>query len=103
MNYMTKQRTFVDRCFKDKNGQVVLAQNPNWPLIVWLVSAVASIVLHGKLLDACQIIGFLALLIWSLLEIIQGINYFRRLLGFVVLCLAFLAAFDGDGFLRLLL
>ena len=68
--------------FQDKHGNTVIAQTANLPLIAWLALVVINFFVHSAIL------GWLAtafLFIWALLEIFQGVSYFRRLLGLVVL------------------
>lgn len=74
-----------DKIWKDKNGQVVLWQSPNFLLYGWAVFAVLDRLLHG--IHLSNGLGFLAtifLLIWALLELISGVNYFRRGLGAII-------------------
>lgn len=63
---------------------------PNIPLIGWAVFTVLSIVFIGRLADVFSWLGSAALIIWCFLEIFKGVNYFRRLLGLVVLVFAVL-------------
>ena len=73
--------------FRDRStGQVVIAQLPNLPLIVFLVAAAirryaspdgtAGAVVSG--------VATVALLWWSVDEVVRGVNPFRRILGGVV-------------------
>ena len=34
---------FFDRFFRDANGEIVIAQMPNLPIIVWLVATLAKL------------------------------------------------------------
>lgn len=72
----------LSRFFRDKDGQVVVAQRPNLPLLVWLVATVL-----GRLLDAgwLKAVAVVALAVWALLEVASGASPFRRVLGGVVL------------------
>jgi hypothetical protein len=36
--------TLFDKIFRDSNGNIVLAQMPNLPLIVWVVSSLLKLV-----------------------------------------------------------
>ena len=84
---MTKQN-FIEKCYKDKNGKITLAQIPNPPLIVGLLAGLLRSVLgHGTVHGVLDLVGFGALFTWAWLELFQGSNYFRRLLGAVVLVL----------------
>lgn len=78
-----------DKFWKDKHGNVVIWQTPNLFLIGWAILTVISLVISGKTAaDVCGWIANAALIIWSLLEIVKGVNYFRRFLGLIVLILA---------------
>lgn len=72
----------TDRWFHDAQGRLVVFQRPNLPLIVWLVTRLAGVVMkHGlpsRLLDA---VGFGALFTWAWLELFEGSSRFRRVLG----------------------
>ncbi|HRN85987.1 MAG TPA: hypothetical protein PK863_01540 [Candidatus Dojkabacteria bacterium] len=74
--------------FYDKTGKLVLWQFPNAPLLIWLVS---KIIVYLKVLPAYNSMfnqlsmGFL--FIWAYLELTQGVNRFRKLLGWIVMIL----------------
>ena len=68
--------------FRDKSGKIVLGQAPNSAIIGWAVFAALGYFTHLQLLGW---IGTTFLLAWALMEIFQGVNYFRRLLGLTVL------------------
>ena len=83
---MSKTNSFTDKCFKDKDGRVILIQRPNLPLIVWFIGLMASkLVSIGIVHDLASIISFGAIFTWAWLELFQGVNYFRRVLGLVVM------------------
>jgi hypothetical protein len=71
---------------KDKDGNLTIAQWPNIPIVGWLVFKVFSMLAHDPRLEA----GFSAistafLFTWAYLEIQSGVNYFRKLLGLIVI------------------
>jgi hypothetical protein len=74
-----------DKFFRNKNGQFVIAQKPNFPIIIWIICLIGSRVFSGIVRDAFSTIGLVAIIIWSLLELFLGVNYFRRILGLIVL------------------
>lgn len=83
-----QNRSFLNKCFYDKNNKLTIAQAPN----KWIVSALLFITLGrlNFLSDYKFTIDMLAsatLVIWAGLEITSGANYFRRLLGTIVLTL----------------
>ncbi len=75
-----------DQIFRDSDGQIVLAQTPNLPLIVWGTASLLKLVLTtGKINLGLNAIAFGSLFTWAWLELFQGVNYFRRALGLGVL------------------
>ncbi len=82
---MKKSQNIVAAFFKDKQGNVVIFQPPNAPLIIWLVLTVVTyFVPKGKFNDVAQAAASASLLVWALLEIINGFSWFRRALGLAV-------------------
>ena len=78
--------TLFDRIFRDSTGKVVLAQPPNLPLMVWgAASLIQFIVTSGKFHTGLELIGFGCLFTWAWQELFEGVNYFRRALGLIVL------------------
>jgi hypothetical protein len=77
---------FLDNFFRDKDGQVVIGQPPNIPIIIWLVASLLQLVFKtGQVNSGLDILAIGSLLVWSILELFQGVNYFRRTLGLIVL------------------
>ncbi len=74
-----------DQIWKDKTGKVVIWQMPNLWLIAWSALTSLSILNNGRVADFFSGFAAAALIIWALQEILQGVNYFRRILGIVVL------------------
>jgi len=57
-------------------------QLPNAPLWVGLGgSAVAAVVDDGVVHDGARIVATAGLAVWAILEVTQGVNWFRRVLG----------------------
>ncbi|MBW4424909.1 MAG: hypothetical protein KME50_10760 [Nostoc desertorum CM1-VF14] len=80
------QNTLVDKTFRDNDGNIVLAQMPNLPLIVWIVtSSLTLIFTSGKINTVLDVVATGSLFTWAWLELFQGVNYFRRALGLAVL------------------
>jgi hypothetical protein len=83
---MRNLQRFIKACCSDERGKVVLWQNPNAPIITWFVAIIASHLLPaGRWATLAQAVAFGALFTWAWLELFQGVNYFRRALGLVVL------------------
>ena len=80
------ENTLLDKIFRDREGKVVLAQTPNLPLIVWIVASLLRLIFTtGKVNIGLEAIAFGSLFTWAWEELFQGVNYFRRALGFLVL------------------
>ncbi|WP_310413857.1 hypothetical protein [Chamaesiphon sp. OTE_8_metabat_110] len=77
---------WFDRFFRDKDGNIVIGQLPNPPLLVWAIASVLQLVFKtGAIYTGLDIIALIAIVIWALAELFQGVNYFRRSLGLIVL------------------
>ena len=80
------EKTLFDKIFRDSNGNIVIAQPPNLPIIVWGVASLLKLFfINGLINVGLDLIAFGSLFTWAWLELFQGVNYFRRMLGFVVL------------------
>jgi len=78
--------TLFNKVFRDSEGKIILAQMPNLPLIVWIVASLLKlIVTTGKINTGLDLIAFGSLFTWAWEELFQGVNYFRRTLGLIVL------------------
>ncbi len=78
--------TLFDKLFRDANGEIVIAQAPNLPLIVWLAASLLKLIDTNKDIDlGLDILAAGSLFIWAIQELFQGVNYFRRGLGAIVL------------------
>lgn len=74
--------------FTDKNGNVVIAQKPNLPIIVWFFSfLLAKLAINPLVAELAQYISFGALFTWAWLELFEGANVFRRILGAAVIAI----------------
>lgn len=81
-----QETTLFDRIFRDSSGKIVIAQTPNLPLLVGLAATLLQFVLpSGNLQTGFDLVGFGALFTWAWQELFEGVNYFRRALGLVVL------------------
>jgi len=77
----------LDRIFKDKNGKIVLGQFPNIPLITYIFAWLLSKVTQGLIQQSFEALAFGALFVFAWLELFEGVNYFRRALGLVIILL----------------
>ncbi|MDZ8053034.1 MAG: hypothetical protein RMX68_003110 [Aulosira sp. ZfuVER01] len=80
------ENTLVDKTFRDSEGKIVIAQMPNPPLIVWIVTSLLALIFTGgKINTVLDVLANGSLFTWAWLELFEGVNYFRRALGLVVL------------------
>lgn len=88
--------TLWDKIWRNKDGKVVIMEWPNIPLIGWAAANFVSLVSPTRGLSKFTWwIGFVFLVVWALLEIVRGVNYFRRGLGVVVLIFSIMSAIHG--------
>jgi hypothetical protein len=59
-----------------------IVQFPNLPLIVAFLAAEAALLLHGEAHLYARSISYLGMTIWAYEELVDGVNWFRHLLGF---------------------
>ena len=80
------ENTLFDSTFRDSEGQIVIAQPPNLPLIVGIVASLLKLIVPtGEINLALDLVAFGSLYTWAWEELFQGVNYFRRALGLIVL------------------
>ncbi len=89
----TSHNPLFNWLFRGPDGQIILLQTPNLPLIIWLGGTALSILtaavhifppaVHATL----HLTAAVGLLYWSVLEISGGSNNFRRILGLVTFAL----------------
>jgi uncharacterized membrane protein YGL010W len=76
----------LDKIFRSATGEIVIVQMPNLPILIWIVATILKIFFKtGKTNLGLDILATVALLIWAIQELFQGVNYFRRGLGLIVL------------------
>ena len=75
------------------NISYIIFQKPNIPLLGWLLFFIAAyIVKQPETKDVLYFTANTFLVVWAILEIFQGVNIFRRLLGSIILVLLILRA-----------
>ncbi|MDP1821086.1 MAG: hypothetical protein Q8K58_14500 [Acidimicrobiales bacterium] len=82
------QRSAVARFLTNsETGKFAVVQWPNLPLITLLAATGVRVLSHpeGTAGTAVAVVGGAAILVWSALEIVQGVSPFRRVFGAVVL------------------
>ena len=80
-----KQKSIWDKIFRDKTGKVVLWQNPNIPLTGWAVCKVLAFFINGQLGLGFSLLSSAFIFTWAYLELTKGVNYFRKVIGALVL------------------
>ncbi|MBD1867224.1 hypothetical protein H6F95_07900 [Cyanobacteria bacterium FACHB-471] len=72
--------------FRDSDGNIVIAQKPNLPILVWLAATLLAFLLTSSNIHrGLDALAFGSLFTWAWQELFQGVNYFRRSLGSIVL------------------
>ena len=83
--------TLFNRTFRDSDGKIVIAQMPNLPILVWLAATLLQLFpfsISGNIHSGLDAVAFGALFTWAWQELFQGVNFFRRSLGLVILLVA---------------
>ena len=60
-----------------------IVQFPNVPLLVAFASGQAAAVTHGAAHADARAVSYAAMTIWAYEELVDGVNWFRHLLGLV--------------------
>ncbi|MGB3137718.1 MAG: hypothetical protein WBB18_13010 [Nodosilinea sp.] len=82
----TVQPSWFDLIFRDDDGNIVIAQPPNLPILVAVAATVLQSVLpSGDLQTIASLVAFGTWFTWAWQELFQGVNYFRRSLGLLTL------------------
>ena len=80
------EESLFDKIFRDSEGNIVIAQPPNLPLIVGVTATILKLIFTtGNLQIGLNAIAFGSLFTWAWLELFDGVNYFRRGLGLLAL------------------
>lgn len=81
-------RSFSQKFWEDKNGKFVVWQKPNRWLTTWFITMIIGILApYGWPQKVVGWISLISLIIWAFFEVKNGVNYFRRILGFLILLL----------------
>lgn len=72
--------------FKDKDGTVIVWQNPNIALLSWFFLRLLVLVMaDGNIKNGLMRLSGAFLFVWAYLEITKGSSTFRKVLGALVL------------------
>lgn len=84
------------RFFRNSEGQITIWQWPNVPLWGWIIFKVLGLIdTTPALRSGFGKISTAFIFTWAFLEIADGDNYFRRLLGAVVMLLIIIGFFSS--------
>ncbi|EAZ91586.1 hypothetical protein [Crocosphaera chwakensis] len=80
------ENTLFDKIFRDDQGNIVIAQPPNLPLIVAVTAfLLKQFISNDNLYMIINIIAFGSFFTWGWMELFKGVNYLRRTFGLVAL------------------
>lgn len=86
MRLMSKYKNFSQKFWEDKHDNVVIWQKPNKWLSIWFFTMVLDWFLPRGLIEkSIGVVSLASLIIWAFLELTRGDDYFRRLIGLLVL------------------
>lgn len=72
----------MNNIFRTQEGEIVVGQWLNAPIIVWFVAVILSrFPLSPFALEFLSLLSFGAFFTWAWLELFFGVNTFRRILG----------------------
>ena len=86
---MNRSRLSIDKFFKNNNGEIVVFQKPNAPLLIWALSTLLVRIETFSDFILLRVVAMASLLLWAGLELLAGDSPFRRGLGAVVLLVFF--------------
>lgn len=79
-----KKATLFDRTFRDSEGNIVIAQKPNLPVLLGIAATFLQFLLSSGILQSTlSLVAFGALFTWAWQELFEGVNYFRQALGLI--------------------
>ncbi|MBD2126201.1 hypothetical protein NDI39_07970 [Microcoleus sp. ZQ-A2] len=90
------ENTLFDKTFRDNEGNIVIAQPPNLPLLVGITASVLSLIVKsGNIHIGLEAVAFGSLFTWAWQELFEGVNYFRRALGLLMLIAVIASRFSN--------
>lgn len=80
------ESNLFDQTFRDRKGDIVIAQMPNLPVLVGITATILAFLVNNANIAVILVaIAYGALFTWAWQELFQGVNYFRRALGLIAL------------------
>jgi hypothetical protein len=78
--------TLLNRVFRNNEGKIIIIQKPNLPIFIWTLTSLLKLVFTtGRINLGLEMIAFASLFSWAWGELFEGVNYFRRGLGLLVI------------------
>lgn len=75
----------MQKTFKDNDGNVVIGQSPNVPLLWFMMLGFGSFIAReAPRKKRLRQFALLSLFTWSSLETVSGVDYFRKMSGITV-------------------
>jgi hypothetical protein len=71
--------------FKDDDNKLAIWQMPNVLLSSWIATKLLGFIVTGRFKSGLDLLGMAVLFAWAYSELNTGVNYFRKVLGLVVL------------------
>lgn len=79
-------KNLFDKIFCDSSGHIVITQWPNISFSVFIAAELLSLIFSsGVIHTIAKYLAIFFLTWWSFQELLTGVNYFRRVLGAVIL------------------
>jgi len=66
-------------------SKFVIVQFPNWQLIAMFAGWLGTKITEGQLLAISKTVFYIGGIVWAYEELFRGVNWFRKLLGAVVM------------------
>jgi hypothetical protein len=80
------ENTLLDRVFRNSEGKIIIIQRPNLPIFVWTLASLFKLFFTTGIINlGLEMIAFASLFSWAWGELFEGVNYFRRGLGLLVI------------------
>lgn len=93
-----EEPTLFDKIFRDNQGNIVIAQPPNLPLIVAVTALILKqfiFTLNDNIYIIMDLIAFGSFFTWAWMELFKGVNYFRKMIGLIALLAIISTKFYG--------
>ncbi len=80
------ENTLLNRVFRNSEGEIIIIQKPNLAFLIWTLASLLKLVFTtGRINLGLEMVAFASLFSWAWGELFEGVNYFRRGLGLLVI------------------